>query len=398
MNILVVCQYYYPENFQITPICEEMSKKGNLVTVLTGLPNYPSGIVPKEYKKGHRDEIINGVRVLRVNEIGRKKGPLFLALNYLSFWKNANKAINKISGEYDLVFLYQLSPVLMGLPALKYKKKHNVPIVTYVCDLWPEALKMYIHNEKNLIYKWAKKISFDVYSKSDKLLCQSFSFERYLIDYHRICKDKITYFPAFADDSYLEQDFKYDNGIIDFVFLGNIGIAQNLIRVLEAFERIKNLPGFMVHIVGDGACLSELKRYVHDNNMETKIIFYGRKPVEEMPIFYKIADVCLVSLKADSEVGLTLPSKVQGYMAAGKPILGMIEGSTEFVVKDANCGICVKSDDVDAFVANLLGIIKGTIKLDEFSSNARDYFKKHFTKKHFIEELTLLFNKVVYKN
>lgn len=85
MKILVVCQYYYPENFQITPICEQLVADGYDVTVLTGLPNYPTGIIPEEYKKGHRKEKRNGVKIIRCSEIGRKKGAIYLAMNYLSY-------------------------------------------------------------------------------------------------------------------------------------------------------------------------------------------------------------------------------------------------------------------------------------------------------------------------
>ena len=149
MKILVVCQYYYPENFQITPICEQLAKDGFEVTVLTGLPNYPTGVIPNEYKSGHRDEVINGVRVIRCYEIGRKPGAVGLALNYISYWWAASAKVRQLSKDYDIVLTYQLSPVMIGLPAIKYAKRNKKPMLLYCCDLWPEALKMYIKSEKN---------------------------------------------------------------------------------------------------------------------------------------------------------------------------------------------------------------------------------------------------------
>ena len=135
-NILVVCQYYYPENFQVTPICEQLVKDGYDVTVLTGLPNYPLGIIPEEYRSGHRDEIVNGVHVLRCYEIPRKKGAIGLGLNYLSFLFSASFKAQSLP-EFDCVLVYQLSPVLMGIPAMLYAKQHHVPLLLYCCDLSP---------------------------------------------------------------------------------------------------------------------------------------------------------------------------------------------------------------------------------------------------------------------
>ena len=262
MKILVVCQYYYPENFQITPICEQLAKDGFQVTVLTGLPNYPTGIVPKEYKKGHRDEWINGVHVIRSYEIGRKRSALGLACNYFSYWLSASMKIRKMEDDYDLVFVYQLSPVLMGLPGRWYAKKYKKPMLLYCCDLWPESLKMYIKNEKNPVFRCFRAISKQVYSDSDYIFTQSSSFIRYLNETHGISKDRMQYLPAFADETYLEEDFSADDKTVDFIFLGNLGIAQNLMGVLMAASQLRDLPNVRFHFVGDGSVLDEMKCFV----------------------------------------------------------------------------------------------------------------------------------------
>ncbi|WP_270324462.1 glycosyltransferase family 4 protein [[Eubacterium] hominis] len=381
MKILVVCQYYYPENFQITPICEELASKGNEVTVLTGLPNYPIGIVPNEYKKGKRDEYINNVHVIRCYEVGRKSGIFYLALNYLSFYISASHHILKQNEKFDLVFIYQLSPILMGVPACKYAKKYKLPLFLYCCDLWPESIKMYIRNENNLIFRIFKHISKKVYSSCDEIAVQSYSFISYLSTIHQINEKNIIYLPAFADESYLQMNFESKNDIVDFVFLGNLGIAQNLIAVLESIKLIREKKGFKVHFVGDGTCLKEMKAYVKENNLEDIVEFYGRRPVEEMVKFYTLADVCIVSLKSDNKTGLTLPSKVQGYMAAGKPIIGMIDGDTKKVIKDSKCGICVPAGDIDGFSRAMVYLIDNKNILKELGTNARDYFKKNIERK-----------------
>lgn len=387
MKILIVCQYYYPENFQITPICEQLIKDGYDVTVLTGLPNYPTGIIPKEYKKGHRDEYINGVHVIRCYEIARKKGAIFLALNYISFMLSASQKIASLSDDYNLVFVYQLSPVTMALPGKKYAKKHNIPMVLYCCDLWPESMKMYIHSEKNICFRIVKSISRSIYQSAHKVIVQSKSFLPYLKKVHRIGDEKLVYIPAFADETYLTKDFLPEDNVVDFVFLGNLGIAQNLIAVLEAVEKIKDIPNFKVHFVGDGSMINEMKSFVQIHQLSNIVFFYGRRPVEEMPNFYKMADACLVSLKADNVTGLTLPSKVQGYMAAGKPIIGMIDGSAKDVIDESGCGICVRAGDVDGLSLAMKSFITEREKYSDCGRKARKYFIENFSKEKFLEKL-----------
>lgn len=394
-KILVICQYYYPENFQVTPICEQLVQDGYDVTVLTGLPNYPTGVVPKEYRKGRREEIVNGVKVMRVYEIGRKKGPLFLALNYISFLISSCTKIKKLSKDFDLIFVYQLSPVLMGIPGLKYAKKNRKPLFLYCCDLWPESLKMYIKNERNPIYKFVKRISRDIYRNCNLIAVQSTSFIQYMKDEHNISPDKLVYLPAFADETYLNIPIKKREDNVNFIFLGNLGIAQNLLKVLEAINKIKDIPNFTVHFVGDGACYILMQEFVEKNNLSDKVKFYGRRPVLEMIDFYNIADACLVSLKADNKTGLTLPSKVQGYMAAGKPIFGMIDGSAMEVINESKCGVCVKSDDVDSYAECLKSFIQDFNNYSDCGINGRLYFEKNFRKNVCMKNLEQVINSLL---
>lgn len=387
MKILVVCQYYYPENFQIVPICEQLAKDGFDVTVLTGLPNYPSGIVPPEYRHGHRDEQIRGVRVIRCYEHGRKRGVVHLALNYLSFCFSSLSMVRRLKEDFDLVFVYQLSPVLMALPGRAYARRHHVPLFLYCCDLWPESMKVYLKREESPLFRAVWKISRDLYWACDRIACQSSSFLPYLRRVHGLSEGKLVYLPAFADEQYLHQDFTPEGNVIDFVFLGNLGVAQNLTAVLSAVEKIRDLPGFLVHFVGDGSMLEELRQFVQTHGLEELVVFHGRHPVEEMPTFYRLADACLVSLKADNETGWTLPSKVQGYMAAGKPIIGMIDGSARTVIEESGCGICVGADDVNGLAAAMRDFVENPRAYAECGQRGRAYYQSNFSKATFIERL-----------
>lgn len=394
-NILVICQYYYPENFQITPICEQLVQDGYKVTVLTGLPNYPMGIIPEEYKRGHRDEWINDVHVIRSVEIPRGKGILKLGMNYISYPISASIKIGKLKEKFDLVFIYQLSPVFMALPGICYAQKYNVPIMLYCCDLWPESMKMYLKNETHPLFKIVKIISKKIYQSADIIAGQSNSFLPYLKEVHGLSDDQMIYMPAFADETYLDIDFTPEDEITDFVFLGNLGIAQNLTAVLSAVEKIKNVSKFKVHFVGSGTCFDELKREVIEKNLKDIVKFHGRKPVQEMPKYYKLADACLVSLKADNAIGLTLPSKIQGYMAAGKPIIGMIDGSAREVIEDSKCGICVSAGDTDGLANAMKLFIEKREKFASCGENGRQYFKENFTKTILISKLEKTFDKLV---
>jgi len=164
MRILVVDQYYYPEEFQVNDICEQMVKDGHEVTVLTGLPNYPSGIIPEEYRHGKKlDEFVNGVHVIRCFEIGRRKGPIWMSLNYMSFCISATVKGYMLKNEFDVVFVYETSPVLMGYPAEGYAKRNKLPLLFYCCDIWPEVVKVMIPNEDSVAYKMIEKISTYIY-------------------------------------------------------------------------------------------------------------------------------------------------------------------------------------------------------------------------------------------
>ncbi len=390
MRVLVICQYYYPENFQITPICEQLATDGYEVTVLTGLPNYPKGIVPEEYRDGKkRDEVINGVHVIRCNEVGRRKGAVYLALNYVSFLASSMRKVRGLDGNYDIVFTYQLSPILMGYPGWWYAKKHKKPFLLYCCDLWPESIKLYVKSEKGLLFRIAHRVSKTIYNSADCVAVQSDSFRGYLHKMNGVPYEKLEYMPAFASEEYLKEDYtaRHDDKV-NFVFLGNIGIAQDLFHTLDAFRiAAAKMDNIRLHIVGDGVCLEELRAKAKSQKLEDKIVFYGRHPAEEMPKFYHMADACLVTLQGGSAIGHTLPLKVQGYMVAGKPVIGMIDGSAKKVIKESDCGLCVDAGDVEGLADILCEFAGNMEKYAACGEKGRRYFIENFSKDIFMQRI-----------
>ena len=142
MKILVVTQYYYPEQFRITDICEELVRRGHEVTVLTGLPNYPEGEIFPGYEAAYeKREIHNNVVILRCKLRPRYKGTINLALNYASFVIQATKVLKYLKPDFDAIYVYEVSPITLALPAIWYKHKHHIPIYFYCMDIWPECVR-----------------------------------------------------------------------------------------------------------------------------------------------------------------------------------------------------------------------------------------------------------------
>ncbi|MGL4654963.1 MAG: glycosyltransferase family 4 protein [Sarcina sp.] len=380
-KILVISQYYYPEPFKITQICEELVKKGNEVTVLTGLPNYNFEDIPDKYKNGkNRKEIINNVEVIRVFEVARKKGVLRLVLNYISFMIFSCWKVLKLNKNYDIVFVYQLSPVLMAVPGILYKKLYKKPLYLYCLDLWPESMNNILKNKNNLIYKLMKLISTKIYKSADKVAITSKPFFKYFEKEHNIDSNKISYIPQSGDDNYLNKDFKsIDNGVVDFVFMGNIGLIQDIECILNAVEEIKNLTNYKVHFVGAGAYLEKAKEIVKEKKIQDFIVFHGFHPVEKMKEFYRLADVCLLTLKGGTYVSQTMPGKLQGYMAAGKPVVASIDGAASETIKESSCGLCVKASDWKGLANLFKEIIEDPNKIKEMGENGREFYRKKFT-------------------
>ena len=325
MKILVICQYYYPEQFRINDICEELVKKGNEVTVITGLPNYPTGTIQKEYKfLKKRKENINGVNVIRSWEIGRRKGSIFRIFNYCSYIISASMKVLLLPNDYDCVYVYQLSPVTMAIPGILYKKKNKKKLHLYCLDLWPASLTTGGIKENSIFYKIMKKASSWIYRNADNISITSKQFEEYFKDKLGLRNQKMIYLPQYAEELYNNIRIeKKEKENVDFVFAGNIGEAQSVETIVMAASKITN-QNIKIHIVGDGSSSEKCKKLFNDLNLKN-IIFYGRRPMEEMQQFYQIADAMLVTLKKDDIISMTLPGKVQSYMAARKPIIGAID-------------------------------------------------------------------------
>lgn len=367
-----------------------MVRRGHEVQVVTGYPNYPEGILYDGYGKGKNiDEVINGVKVHRCFTIPRETGALKRLMNYYSYAASSTAYVlsrNCVASEgtpFDIVFCNQLSPVMMADAAIAYKKKYKVPVVMYCLDLWPESLVAGGITRESAIYKYFHHVSKKIYRQMDRILITSRMFSDYLRDEFGIRKDKIEYLPQYAEGIFEKISAKEETGTFDFMFAGNIGAVQSVETIIHAAELLKEEP-VRFHIVGGGTDLEHLQ--TRADGLEN-VVFYGRRPLEEMLEFYEKADAMLVTLAADPILSLTLPGKVQSYMAAGKPIIGAIDGETARVIKEANCGFCGKAEDVAELVENIKKF-KGTdVDRLSFGRNAREYYERNFVQNIYMDTL-----------
>ena len=383
MKILIVCQHYYPDPFRITDIAENLVKCGHEVFMLTGEPSYERGKWIEDGGKAH--EVRNGVKIHRVKTSPRGKGIIKRVKNYYSFATNSCKYVKKLDKDFDVVFVYELSPIMMANAAVKYKKKYGTKVVLYCLDLWPESLIVGGIKKNGPIYNHYKKLSKKIYSVADELLVTSEAHKDYFASEFGFDREKITYLPQYAENLYsLETCKKTPNGNIDLMFAGNIGVAQGVETIIEVADRLKNRKNLYFHIVGDGVYLAKCKELAEEKKLPN-VRFYGRLPLEKMPEMYKTADAMLITGNGEV-INFTLPGKVQGYMSAGKPIIGAIDGETAHVIKKADCGFCGPSLDVAEFERNILEFIDLPNK-EKLGMNGYEFYMQYFTAEKFFATL-----------
>ena len=401
MRLIIFTNHFYPESFRVNDIAFNRAQRGDQVTVLTGIPDYPEGHFHKGYslfKK--RVEFVNGVKVIHVPLIPRGDGgKIRMVLNYASsvFFFFFYGWYQALFHRYDAVFVHDTSPAFISLPAKTVSKVQKIPLYHWILDMWPESLTAGGINGGKF-YTLIHKMMKGIYKRDKEILITS-KGSRKLLNERGVSDEKITYLPNWNDDAISSVDESvlppFPDGFI-VMFAGNLGFAQNMENLLAAANELKEEKDIHWVFVGDGRKKLWMDEYVKEHHLEDTVHLLGRYPIETMGAFFKKADVMLVALNDVLIFNLVLPAKVQAYMAAGKPILASLCGEGADIVKDANCGWSVPSNDYKELAATVSEIARiDKQELATLGKNARNYYEANFTREKCMNILDATFKKHV---
>lgn len=397
MKILIFTNHYYPESFRVNDVAVEMAKRGHQVKVLTSIPDYPEGHFLKGYswfKK--RVEVVDGVEIVRVPVLPRGNGRAFrLALNYLSsiFFFFFYGIYQALFHKYDCIFIHDTSPAFISIPAWVVSKLRGTPVYHWVLDMWPESLTAGGINSQ-LVYKVITSMMKVFYKNDKKILITSLGF-REMLTSRGVPDEKIIYLPNWGDDAITHKIDCQLPAMPDgfkVMFAGNLGEAQNLENVMAAAKLTKEHKNIHWIMVGDGRKKPWVDDFVKKNGLKDTVHLLGRFPIEMMSSFFEKADVMLVSLKNTLVFNMTLPAKVQAYMANGKPILGMMNGEGGYIINQAQCGWCIDADAPETMAKKVIEISNMTSEdLAQYGLNGLAYYNKNFTKQICMDRLEGVF-------
>lgn len=412
LKILIVSQYFWPENFKINDFAFYFSESKYEVDVLTGYPNYPSGSIFDGYslfsRKKNKEEK-NNVIIHRSIIIPRgRSNKIQLFINYISFAFFASIKCFFLKKKYDLIFIYEPSPVTVAIPAIILKKIRKIPVIFWVTDLWPESIIATIKPGRfteKIIKKIINPIVKWIYGESDKILVTSRGFIKSIED--KIGKvDKIEFFPQWAESIFkpiknnkTEILNNLPQNSFKIMFAGNLGEAQDFESVIECARTLKNNKRIQWIIIGDGRKKNWIEEKVKSYNLEDCFHLLGSYPIEKMPEFYSAADAMLFSLKDEYIFSITIPAKVQSYLACGKPILGMVNGESSEIINKSQSGLSCDSGDYIGLSKNIISLSQMPIReLEELGNNSIKYYKENFDRKIIFQRAEKIFHEVLEKN
>lgn len=396
MRLLIVTQYFWPENLRINDLVSELAKRGHEITVLTGKPNYPGGkLFPEFQKHPQQFDTYAGARIVRVPLWLRGSRRVSLFLNYVTYAVSAIVfGIPRLRERgFDAIFVFQVSPVTVGVPAIALRRVKRCPVAFWVLDQWPESLSAVgIVTSAPALRFLGRFVSF-IYNRCDLILSQSKSLVHLIGTY---CKDpgRVSYFPNWAEAAFAESaaapapEVPPQTGGFTVMFAGNIGESQDFPTLLATAEALAGHCDIRWLIIGNGRMADWVRSEVQRRGLQEKFILLGHYPVERMPSFYRHADALLVSLRPDPVFALTLPGKVQSYLAAGIPILGMIDGEGAAVIRDAGAGIAVPAGDSQALATAVLTMSRlPDAERRAMGERGREYSRREFDRDLLVSRL-----------
>jgi glycosyltransferase involved in cell wall biosynthesis len=386
MRVLLISQHFWPESFRINAVAQHLVAAGHAVSVLTGQPNYPEGRIHDGYRacgtgwQRHPD----GYGIYRVPLIPRGDGgAVRLVLNYLSFLTSACVLGPLVLGRrrYDIIFVYASSPILQAIAGMALKRRTGAALVTWVQDLWPQSLEATGFVRSRWLLRIVERVVRWIYRHNDLLLVQSPAFIPPVaalagntpVLYHPNPGE-----PQSPTAGETPSGLAFDRGF-NVVFAGNLGTVQALDTILAAAERLRDDHGIRFILIGDGSRAAWLRSEVGRRGL-TNVNMPGRFPQEAMPGIFAQPAALLVTLNRDPIMSLTVPSKVQSYLAAGRPIIAALDGEGARLISEAGAGIACPAEDAVALAQAILTLRAAAPEERERMGTAgRTYHDQHFS-------------------
>jgi len=394
-KILIITEYFYPEEFKINDLALDWKDKGYLVDVITTVPTYPESKVYDSYKnRWYQKESWNGIDIYRVKSVTGYKNSLFKKLlKYFSFMIFGTILSLKIGKKYDYIFGFQVGALSSMLPAVILNKFYNKKTTLWIQDIWPDSIYAYGFKKTAFLKYILDSFVKFIYKYTTNFAISSQGFKNKITPY--IKKNQmIEYCPNWADnlDLNIEKIKLSDSNKVHFTFAGNIGKVQNLENIIKAFGKLENnfLDKAQLNIIGDGSELDNLKTIVNKYKFKN-ILFYGRKARKDMSKYYQASDFLIVSLVDKPIFSLTVPAKVQTYIASKKPIIAIINGDTSVIIKDNDLGYVTTPDNIDGIKDIFIKAINTKDEdFERFSENCETLNNTTFSKKNVIQNLLSL--------
>lgn len=395
MNILIVTQYFRPESFIINDVADRLRLLGHDVTVATGKPNYPTGKIFDGYRSYgiSKETLDNGIAIYRIPIIPRGASrPLNLVLNYASFLLSGLflLPIALTRQKFDAVLFFGVSPLTSAIPAALISGLKKAPLAIWVQDLWPETIKAASKVQNRLVLRLVELVMKYIYRFSDTVIVQSRAF---IDPISSLCNiEKVRYLPNPAPDEPISYPLSASiselfNDCFSIVFAGNLGKAQSLETILKAAERLRAYEHIKFIVIGDGSEASRLSKSVTESGL-SNVVMTGQLDRKMMSSAYSLSSALLVTLKNDPAYSLVIPSKVQAYMQAGKPIIAAVNGEGARLISETGCGHAVAAEDDRALAETILTFAAMPAnRLSEMGRAGRQHYQTHFQVETVTEQL-----------
>jgi glycosyltransferase involved in cell wall biosynthesis len=388
-------------------LAQRWAQSGHDVTVLTGFPNHPNGIIRPEYRESFRRMIFRE-RVRDVNVVRSwllplpNRRPLERMLNYSSFLVSAAMT-GSFLGAPDAV-IASSPQLLVGLAGWWISRLKHVPFIFEVRDLWPESLvAVGVSNAKSVLNRSLARIAAFLYRNADHIVVVTPAFREFLVSRWHIAAEKISvvpngvetkiFTPRFADHD-LRKSLGGDGKFVAS-FIGTMGLAHGLNTLIAAAERFqKSEPDVLFMLVGEGADRERITAIAHAKGL-SNIRFVPQQLREKVPDYIAASDVCLVLLKKSEVFETVIPTKMLEFMSCAKPVILGVGGQAREMIESSRAGVCIEPENVDQLCAAILRLRKEDWLRESLGRNGREYIIRNLSRERTADEYLEVLNGVI---